>query len=171
MHCFQYKVMHKWKKCNTNGDLYLLEFFRYNLIYLQISHIYQFSSVAQSYPTLCDPMDYSTPGFLVHHQLSEPTQTHVHHVGDAIFLSHPLSSPSPPPSIFPSIRVFSNESVLHIRWPKCWSFSLSIIPPMNILGLFSLGLTGLISLLSKGLSRVFSNTIVQKHQFFSTQPS
>ena len=65
-----------------------------------------FSSVAQSCPTLCDPMDYSTPGFPVHHQLPELAQTHVHRVGDAIQPSHPLSSPSSPTPISPSIRVF-----------------------------------------------------------------
>ena len=77
------------------------------------------------------------------------------------------------PSIFPNIRIFSNESVLCIRWPKYWgfSFSFSISLPNEYAGLFPLGLTGLISLLSKGVSRVFSNTIVQKHQFFGIQPS
>ena len=73
--------------------------------------------------------------------------------------------------IFPSIRVFSNESVLHIRWPKYWSFSFSSSPSNEYSGWFPLGLTGLISLQSKGLSRVFSNTTVQKHQFFGAQPS
>ena len=87
-----------------------------------------FSSDAQSYPILCDPMNRSTPGLLVHHKLPDFTQTHVHWVGDAIQPSHPLSSPSFLPSIFPSIRVFSNESALHIRWPKYWSFSFSISP-------------------------------------------
>ena len=76
-----------------------------------------------------------------------------------------------PPSIFPRIRVFSNESVLHIRWPKYWSFSFSISPSNEYSGLFPLGWTGWISLLSKGLSRVFSNTTLQKHQFFSPQLS
>ena len=75
------------------------------------------------------------------------------------------------PSIFPSIRVFSNESALCIRWPKFWSFSFSISPSSEYSGLISLGWTGWISLQSKGLSRVFSNTTVQKHQFFSTQLS
>ena len=75
----------------------------------------QFSSVAQSCPTLCDPINCSTPGLPVHHQLPESTQTHVHRVGDAIQTSHPLSSLSPPALIFTSIRVFSNESALRIR--------------------------------------------------------
>ena len=89
--------------------------------------IYQFSSVAQSYPTLCDRMDSSTPGFPVHHQLPELAQTHVHWVGDAMQLSHPRPLLLLP-SIFPSIRVFCNESVLHIRWSKYWCFSFSISP-------------------------------------------
>ena len=77
-----------------------------------------------------------------------------------------------PPSVFPCIRVFSNESVLCIRWPKYWSFSFSIISPwMNIQDWFPLGWTSWISLQSKGLSRVFSNTTVQKHQSFCAQPS
>ena len=73
------------------------------------------------------------------------------------------------PSIFPSIRVFSSELALCIRRPKCWSFSISL--PMNIQGWFPLGLTGLISLLSKGLSRIFSRTIIWKHPFFGAQIS
>ena len=83
----------------------------------------QFSSVAQSCLTLWDPMDCSMPGFPAHNQLPEFTQTHVHHVGDAIQPSHPLSVFTF--SIFPSIKVFLNESVLSIRWPKYWSFSFS----------------------------------------------
>ena len=75
------------------------------------------------------------------------------------------------PSIFPSIKVFSNESALRMRWPKYWSFSLNISPSNEHPGLISLGWTGWISLQSKGLSRVFSNTTVQKHQFFGTQLS
>ena len=88
----------------------------------------QFSSVGQSWLTLCDPMDCSMPSFPVHHQLPKRTQTHFHQVSDAIQPSHPLYPLLFPPSIFPSIRVFSHESVFHIRWPKFWSFSFSIIP-------------------------------------------
>ena len=84
------------------------------------------SSVVQSCLTLCDPMDCSTPGFPVHHQLPEPTQTHIHCIGDAIQPSHPCCPLLLLPSIFPSIRVFSNELVLCIRWPNYWSFSFSI---------------------------------------------
>ena len=97
----------------------------------------QFSSVAQLCLTLCDPMNHSTPGLPVHHQLPEFTQTHIHRVSDAIQLSHPLLSPSPPAPNPPSIRVFSNESTLHMRWPKYWSFSFSIIPSKEIQGLIS----------------------------------
>ena len=88
----------------------------------------QFSSVAQSCSTLCDPMNCRTPGLSVHHHLPAFTQTHVHWVGDAIYLL---------PSIFPSIRVFSNESALHIRWPKYWSFSFNISPSNEHPGLIS----------------------------------
>ena len=87
-------------------------------------------------------MDCSTPGLLVHHQLPEIAQTHVHPIGDAIQPSHPLC-PLLLPSIFPSIRVFSNESVLHIRWPKYWSFSFSISPSKEHPGLISFRMDGL----------------------------
>ena len=95
-----------------------------------------FSSVAQLCLILCDPMDCSMPGFPVYHQLLQLAQTHVHQVSDAIQPSHPLTSPSSL-SIFPSIRVFSNESVLRIRWPKYWSFSFSISPSNDHPGLIS----------------------------------
>ena len=97
----------------------------------------QFSSVAQSCWTLCDPMNHSTPGLPVHHHLPEFTQTHVHRVSDAIQPSHPLSSPSPPAPTPPSVRVFSNESILRMRWPKYWSVSFSIIPSKEIPRLIS----------------------------------
>ena len=97
----------------------------------------QFSSVTQSYPTLCDPMNRSTPGLPVHHQLPEFTQLHIHQVGDAIQPSHSCRPLLFLPSIFLSIRIFSKESVLHIRWPKCLSFSFSISPPSEYSGLIS----------------------------------
>ena len=94
----------------------------------------QFSSVAQSCPTLCDPMNCGMLGLPVHHQLPEFTQTHVHRVGDAtnyLILCHSLLLPS----IFLRIRVFSNESILYSRWPKYWSFSFSISPSKEHSGL------------------------------------
>ena len=132
---------------------------------------FQFSSVAQSCPTLCDPMNRSTPGLPVHHQLLEFTQTHVHRVGDVIQPSHPQLSLLLLLPIPPSIRVFSNESTLPMRWPKYWSFSFSIIPSKEIPGLISFRMDWLDLLAVKGPSRVFSNTTVQKHQFFGAQPS
>ena len=130
----------------------------------------QFSSIAQSCLTLCNLMNCSMPGFPVHHQLPELVWTQ----------SIELAMPSNHlicchlflllPSIFPSIRVFSNNSVLCIRCPKYWSFSFSISPSSEDSGLISFR-TGWIPLKSKGLSRAFFNTIVQKHQFFGAQLS
>ena len=97
----------------------------------------QFSLVAQSCPTLCNRMDCSMPGLPVHHQLPEFTQTHVHWVGDAIQPSHLCRPLLLLPSIFPSIRVFSNESVFRVRWPKYWSFSFNISPSNEYPGLIS----------------------------------
>ena len=135
------------------------------------SYNIQFISVTQSCPTLCDPMNSSMPGLPVHHQLPEFTQIHIHQSvmpSSHLILCHTLLLLPPIP---PSIRVFSNESTLRMRWPKDWSFSFSIIPSKEIPGLIPSEWTGWISLQSKGLSRVFSNTTVQKHQFFSAQPS
>ena len=99
---------------------------------------YQFSSVTQSCPTLCDPVNRSTPGLSVHHHLPEFTQTQVHRVSDAIQPSHPLLSPSPPaPNPSQHQSFFSNESSLLMRWPKYWSFSFSIIPSKEIPGLIT----------------------------------
>ena len=98
----------------------------------------QFSSVTQLCPTLCNPMNHSTPGLPVHHQFPEFTQTHVHRVGDAsnhLILCCPLLLL---PSIFPSIRVFSNGSALRIMWPKDWSFSFNISPSNEHPGLLSI---------------------------------
>ena len=131
----------------------------------------QIRSVAQSCLTLCDPMNRSTPDLPVHHQLPEFTQTHIHRVSDAIQPSHPLSSPSPPAPNPSQHQSLPNESTLRIRWPKYWSFSFGISPSKEHPGLISFRRTGWTSLQSKGLSRVFSNTTVQKHQFFGAQPS
>ena len=100
-------------------------------------NVYVMKVKVKSCPTLCDPMNCSTPGLPVHHQLLEFTQTHVHRVSDAIQPSHPLSSPSLLLPIPPSIRVFYNESTLHMRWPKYWSFSFNISPSNEHPGLIS----------------------------------
>ena len=107
-------------------------------------------SVCQSCLTLCDPMDCSMPGIPVHHQLPEFTQTHVHRVSDAIQPSHPCHPLLLPSSIFPSIRVFSNESALCIRWLKYWSFSFSISPSNEHPGLISLRMDWLDLLVVQG---------------------
>ena len=137
----------------------------------------QFSSVAQLCSTLCDPMDCSKPGFPVHHQLPEPTQIHVHRVNDAIQPSHPLSTLLLLPSIFPSIRVFSNESVLHIRWPKDWSFSFSISPSNEYSGLISFRMACLDLLAVQGTLKSFLQhhsskaSILWRSAFFIVQLS
>ena len=125
----------------------------------------------QSCPTVCDPMNCSTPGFPIHHQLPKLAQTHVHWVGDAIQPSHPLLSPFPPAFNPPSIRVFSNVQLFALGSQSTGVSASTSVLPMNIQDWSPLGWTGWISLQSKGLSRVFSNTIVQKHQFFSIQLS
>ena len=131
------------------------------------------SSVTLSCPTLCNPMDCSMPGFPVHHQLPEPSQTPVHCVSDTIQPSHPLLSPSPPapnPSQHQGLFKWVSSSrqvakVLEFQLQHQsfqWTFFQGWLPS---------GLTGLISLQSKGLSRIFSNTTARKHQLFSPQPS
>ena len=130
-----------------------------------------FSSVAQSCPTLCDPMNHSTPGLPVHHQLLEFTQTHIHRVSDAIQLSHPLSSPSPPapnPSQHQGLFQWVNSA-----WDgqSIGVSALASVLPMNTQEWSTLEWAGWISLKSKGLSRVFSNTTLQKYQLFGTQLS
>ena len=122
----------------------------------------QFSSVAQSCPTLCDPMSRSTPGLPVHHQLPEFTQTHVHQVGDAIKSSHPLSSPSPPAfSLSQHQGLFQWVSSLY-QVAKGLEFRFCISPSNEYSGLISFRMDWL---------DLLSNTTVQKHQFFSTQLS
>ena len=129
----------------------------------------QFRSVTQSCPTLCNPVDCSTPGLPVHHQLQKFTRTHVHWVSDAIQPFHPLLSPSPPAFNLSQHQglfkwVSSSHHVAKVS-------ALTSVLPMNTQDWFPLGWTGWISLQSKGLSRVFSNIKVQKHQFFGAQLS
>ena len=131
----------------------------------------QFSSVSQSCPTLCDPVDCNTLGLPVHLQLPEFIKLmSIKSVmpSNHLILCQPLLLL---PSIFPSIRVFSNVATLLMRCPKYWSFSLSISPSKEHPGLVSLRMDWLDLLQSKGLTRVFSSTTVQKHQFFSAQLS
>ena len=120
-------------------------------------------SAAQSRPTFCDPMDGSTPGFLVLRlswSLLRLMFSDVVMPSNHLILCQPLLLL---PSIFPSIRVFSNKLTLCIRWTKYWRFGFKISPSNGYSVLITLGLTGLISLLSKGLSGIFSSTTVQKH--------
>ena len=129
---------------------------------------YEFSSVAQSCPALCDPMDCSMPGFSVYHQLPELAQTHVHRVSDAIQPSQPLSSPSPP-----AFNLAQHQGlfqwVLQMRWPKYWSFSFSISPSNEYSGQISFRIDCLYLLAVQGTLKSLLNTTVQKHQFFNPQ--
>ena len=136
---------------------------------IRVGHLqHNFSSVAQSCPNPCDPMDCSTPGFPVHHQLLELAQTHVH---DAIQPSRPLCS------IFPSIRVFSSEWALHIRWPKYWSFSFNVRPSNEYSGLISfrmdwLDLLAVQGMLESLLQHHSSKASILRHSaFFTVQVS
>ena len=131
----------------------------------------QFSSVAQCCLTLCDPMDSSTPGLPVHHQVLEFTQTHVHWVGDAIQTSHPLIPLSSRLQSFPASGSFQRSQFFISGGQSIGVSASASVLPMNIQDWFILGWTGWISLQSKGLSRVFFNTTVQRHQFFSAQLS
>ena len=131
--------------------------------------VIQFSSVAHSCPTLCDPMDYSTSGFPLHHQLLDLAQTHAHRVSDAIQPSHPLLSPFPPAFNLSQHQGFFQWVISSHQVAKVLGVSASVLP-MNIQDWFPLWLTGLISQ-SKGLSKVFSNTTIQKHQFFGAHLS
>ena len=134
----------------------------------------QFSSVQFSSSVLSDSLrphesQHTRPP--CHHQLPEFTQTHVHRVSDAIQPPHPLSSSSPPAPNPTQHQSLDDESTLHMRWPRYWSSGLASFLPKKSQGWSPSEWTGWISVHSKGLSRVFSNTIVQKHQFFSPQPS
>ena len=132
-----------------------------------LPHI-QFGSVTQSCLILCIHMDCSAPGFPVHHQprsLIKLMSIESVMPSNHLIFCHPLFLL---PSVFPSIKVFSNKSVLHTRWPKYWSFSFSINPSSESSGLISFRIDWFDFWQSKGLSRIFSNSTVQKHQFFGT---
>ena len=136
----------------------------------------QFSSVAQSCPSLCDPMNRSTPGLPVHHQLQEFTQTHIHRVSDAIQPSHPLSSPSPAPN--PSQhQSLSSISTLRMRWPKYWSFIFSISPSNEHPGLISFRMDWLDLLTVQGTLKSLLQhhsskaSILRRSAFFTVQLS
>ena len=156
-----YEKEHAYWYLNYSLKTRLLFYFR----------LVQFSSVTQLCLTLCDPMDCSTPAFPVHHQLLELTQTHVHQVGGVIQQSHPLCLLLLPSSTFPSIRVFSNESVLPIRWPKYWNFSFNISPSNEHPGLISFRMDWFDLLEVQGTLKSLLQHTVQKHQFFGAQLS
>ena len=129
----------------------------------------QSSSVTQSCPTTCNPMNYSKPGFPVHQQLSESTQTHVHRVDDAIQSSHSVVPFSSCPQSFPASGSFKMSQFFISGGKSIGASASTIVLPMNTQDWSPLGWTGWIFLQSKGLSRVFSNTTVQRHQFFCAQ--
>ena len=171
-------LLHCWWECKLVQPLWrtVWRFLKNLEIELPFSSI-QFSSVTQSCPTLCNPMNCSTPGLPVRHHLPEFTQTHVHRVRDAIRPSHPLSSPFLLPTIPPSIRVSSNESTLRMRWPKYWSFSCSIIPSKEHPGLISFRIDWLDLLVVRGTLKSLLQhhsskaSILQHSAFFTVQLS
>ena len=131
----------------------------------------QFSSVPQSYPTVCDPMNCSTPGRLsITNSQSSPKLMSMELVmpSNHLILCRPLVLP---PSIFPSVRVFSNESALHIRWPKRWSFSFNISPSNEHSELISFRMDWLDLLAVQGTLKSLLQRHSSKHQFLGTQPS
>ena len=139
--------------------------------YISFRSAVQFSSVAQSCPTLCDPVNLSTPGLPVHHQLPELMQTDVHQVSDVIQPSHPVVPFSSHFQSFPASRSFQMNQLFTSGGKSIRVSASASVLPMNIQDWFPLGWTGWISLQSKGLTRVFFNKTVQKHQFFHTQLS
>ena len=154
------------KLCSISSCLPLLD-----------SHPFQFFSVAQSCPTLCDPMTCSMPGLPVHHQLPELVQAQVHRVGDAIQPSHPLSSSSSAFHLSQPISIFSNELVLCIWWPKYWSFNFSISPSNEYSGLISFRMNWLDPLAVQGTLKILLQyhsskaSILQHSAFFVVQLS
>ena len=134
------------------------------------SNVMKISSV-ELYLTLCNTMDCSTSGFAVRHQLPELVQTHVHQVGDAIQPSHPLLSPSPPTFNLSQHQGLSNESTLHVRWPKYWSFSFNISPSNEHPGLISIRMDWLDLLAVQGTLKSLLQHHSSKASFFHTQLS
>ena len=128
-------------------------------------------------PTLCNPMNHSTPGLPVHHHLLEFTEIHIHRVGDAIQPSHPLSLPSPPAPNPSQHQTVSNESTLCMRWPKYWSFSFSIIPSKEHPGLNSFRMDWLDLLAVQGTLKSLLQhhsskaSILRRSAFFTVQLS
>ena len=131
-----------------------------------LRHVVQSLSRVQLFVTTWTAAHQASLPFTISRSLLKLMSIELMMLPNHLILCHPLLLL---PSVFPNIRVFSDEPALRIRWPKYWSFSFSISPSNEYLG-FPLGLTGLIPMLSKRLSRVFSNTTIQKHQFFSAQP-
>ena len=158
------KAMKCYKKCICSSSNTASKF---NCV--AISHSVQFSSVAQS--CLCDPMNCSTSGLPVHHQLPEFTQTDVHWVGDAIQPSHPVVPFSSCPQSFPASGSFQMSKFFTSGGQSIGVSASAPVLPMNTQDWSPLEWTGWISFQSKGLSRVLSNTTVQKHQFFGAQLS
>ena len=156
------------------SDLWKYALYDHNRLLLLFSH----SVLSDSLQPPWTAEDQASLSFTISQSLLKLMSNESVNPSNHLILCHPLLLL---PSIFPSIKAFSNKSTLHIRWPKYWNFSFSISPSNEYSGkdwfirlnkgLFPLGLTGLIFLLSKGFSRVFSNTTVEKHQFFGTQPS
>ena len=169
---------HGWGPGNIPHWVWLCGCATSNLFFKPFIHVlpilpgdYQLSSVTQSCPTLRDTMDCSMPVLPVHHELPELIQTHVHWVSDAIQPSHPLSSPSPP-----AFNLSQHQGLVMSQFFASGGLSTGVTAsasdlPMTIQAWFPLGWTGSISLQSMGLSRVFSNTTVQKHQFLSAELS
>ena len=161
------RVGHEWA---TSFLFYITQHCLLNL-WQEIELFCHCCSFTKSFLTLCDPMDYSTPGTSVLHYLPEFAQTHIHWINFAIQLSNPMPPPSP----------FAFNLSQHQFFPVNWFFTsggqvleLQLqhpVLPMSIQGWFPLGLTGLISLQTEGLSRVFSSSTIWKHQFFSAQSS
>ena len=164
--------LHQTNNCQNpqNWDLWSRQDDGRILSLPSLSHYCCFFSVTQSYLTLCDTMHDSKPSFFVHHHLPEPAQTHIHWVRDVIQKSCPLSSPSLIFSLSQNQALFQWVSSLH-QVTKVLELHFSISHSNDIQDWFPLELTALISLHSKGVSRVFSNTTVWKHRFFGTLPS